>query len=96
MEIYYKAPFKKFVKKQPRPFQFIIEDEVDKIKYNSSIGNQKSGDLSKFRIHKFSFKRQIFLIAYLIVEDTLIHFYKIGAHESFYSELKRYIKEIGE
>jgi len=31
MEIFYKSPFRKFVKKQTRPFQLVIEDEVERI-----------------------------------------------------------------
>jgi hypothetical protein len=34
MQIFYKPPFRKFVKRQTRPFQLIIEDEVEKIANN--------------------------------------------------------------
>ena len=93
MEIFYKPPFRKFVKKQTRPFQLVIEDEVEEVVANPGIGNSKKGDLSGFRVHKFAFKTQIFLIAYRVMEDDIL-FYMIGPHENFYRELKRYLKEV--
>jgi mRNA-degrading endonuclease RelE of RelBE toxin-antitoxin system len=93
MEIYYKPPFRKFVKKQARPFQLVIEDEVEEVVANPSIGNSKKGDLSGFRVHKFAFRTQNFLIAYRVMEDDIL-FYMIGPHENFYRELKRYLKEV--
>ena len=93
MEIFYKPPFRKFVKKQTRPFQLVIEDEVEEVVANPGIGNSKKGDLSGFRAHKFAFKTQKFLIAYRVMEDDIL-FYMIGPHENFYRELKRYLKEV--
>ena len=89
----YKPPFRKFVKKQVRPFQLAIEDEVEKIATEPTLGDMKKGDLAGFRVHKFSYKRQTFLIAYLIQERELV-FFKIGPHENFYRELKKYLKEL--
>ncbi len=93
MKIFYKPPFRKFVKKQTRPFQLVIEDEVEKIVTNPDIGNSKKGDLIGFRVQKFSFKSQKFLIAYRL-QGTEIMFFKIGPHENFYRELKKYLREV--
>lgn len=93
MEILYKPPFRKFVKKQTRPLQLAIEDEIEKIAKNRSIGELKIGDLQGFQVHKFRFQRQNFLIAYRVIESDIL-FYLIGPHENFYRELKRYLKEI--
>ena len=90
---FYKPPFRKFVKKQARPFQLVIEDEVEKVIINSEIGESKKGDLKGFRIHKFSFKKNLFLIAYRFQGSDLV-FFMIGPHENFYRELKRYLKEV--
>ena len=89
----YKSPFRRFVKKQSKPFQLVIEDEIEKIQDNPDIGESKKGDLLGFRIHKFIFRRQQFLIAYISRKNDLI-FYLIGAHENFYRKLKRYLKEV--
>jgi mRNA-degrading endonuclease RelE of RelBE toxin-antitoxin system len=93
MEKFYKPPFRKFVKKQSRPFQLVIEDEVEKIAAKPDLGDAKKGDLSGFRVHKFSYKKQNLLIAYDIQNADII-FFKIGPHENFYRELKKYIKEL--
>ena len=93
MEILYKSAFRKFVKKQTRPIQLAIEDEIEKIVRNPAVGETKTGDLQGFQVHKFKFQRQTLLIAYRSTESDIL-FYLIGTHENFYRELKRYLKEI--
>jgi len=93
MAILFKPPFRKFVKEQSRPFQLAIEDEVDSILNDPDIGEVKKGDLSGFKVHKFNFKGQQFLIAYLSENNNII-LYMIGSHENFYLKLKRYLKEV--
>ena len=93
----YKRPFAQFVKKQSKPFQAAIEDEVTFICENPETGEAKIGDLAGIRVHKFKFNRQEYLIAYSqsvdeTVQILLIDFYKIGSHENFYSELKKYLQ----
>jgi plasmid stabilization system protein ParE len=92
----YKKPFTQFVKKQAKPFQAAIEDEVLLICENPELGELKVGDLAGIRVYKFKFNRQEYLIAYRhnaeTIEILLIDFYKIGTHENFYTELKKYLK----
>jgi len=71
MKLLIKSPFRRFVKKQSRPFQLVIEDEVEKVLNNPDIGEAKKGDLSGFNVHKLNFKGQQFLIAYLLA--CIIH-----------------------
>jgi hypothetical protein len=91
MALLFKLPFRKFVRKQSRPFQLAIEDEVENILNEPDIGEAKKGDLSGFKVHKFNFKGQPFLIAYLSEKNNII-LYMIGSHEDFYLKLKRYLK----
>ena len=93
MNVLYKSAFRKFVKKQSRPFQLVIEDEAERILKDPEMGEAKKGDLAGFRVHKFSFHKQQYLIAYKVLKSDLI-FYMIDNHENFYRELKRYIKEV--
>ena len=93
MLISYKPPFKKFVKKQTRSFQLVIEDEVETIIQNPLTGEGKKGGLSGFRIHKFSYQGQKFLLSYVIQTGGIV-FFTIGSHENFYRELKKYLKEV--
>jgi hypothetical protein len=92
MKSFYKPPFRKFVKKQTRPLQLSIEDEIEKILENPRIGESKRGDLLGFRVHKFSFKKQRLLIAYKVSPNEML-FYMVGSHENFYRNLKKYVKE---
>lgn len=91
MELEYKPPFHHFVKKQPRPFALALRDETQKIIKQPDLGEAKVGDLAGIRVHKFTFNRQQYLMAYSHAEGILI-FYLVGAHENFYDELKRYLK----
>ncbi len=93
MDTFYKTPFRKFVKKQNRAFQLVIEDEAEKIRDYPTVGEAKKGDLAGFLVHKFIFQKQEYLIAYQLLQDCIIY-YMIGTHENFYRELKRYIKEV--
>ena len=91
METFYKPPFKKFVKKQSRPLQLSIEDEIEKIIENSALGQTKKGDLQGFQVHKFAYKKQQFLVAYRVFKSQVL-FYMVGPHENFYRTLKKYVK----
>lgn len=93
MQPFYKSPFKRYVKKQPRPFQLIIEDEIEIICKDTTIGEEKSGDLAGFRVHKFFFRKQEYLIAYKD-QGSSITVYMIDTHENFYKNLKRYVREV--
>ncbi|MEW6408965.1 MAG: type II toxin-antitoxin system RelE/ParE family toxin [Nitrospirota bacterium] len=93
MGVFYKPAFRKFVKKQTRAFQLVIEDEIEKINSNPDIGETKRGDLSGFKVHKFVFNKQEYLIAYKLQNNIRV-VYKIGTHENFYRELKHYIREV--
>jgi len=93
MSVFYKSAFRRFVKKQARPFQLVIEDETEKILKDPEIGEVKKGDLAGFRVYKFIFQKQKYLIAYKVQNKDVI-FYMIDTHENFYRELKRYIREV--
>jgi len=92
MEKLFVPAFRRFVKKQFLPLQLAIQDEVDGIGDNPGIGEEKKGDLTGFRVHKFRFHQQEYLIAYEIEKVNLI-FVMIGTHENFYRNLKKYKKE---
>lgn len=94
----YKKPFVQFVKKAHKPLQLAIEDEVEELCAVPELGEAKVGDLAGIRVHKFRFNRQEYLIAYRLnvkgvaPEVLWIDFYKVGSHENFYDELKKYLR----
>lgn len=64
----YKRPFATFVKKQHKPFQAVIEDDVLEVCANPAMGEAKVGDLEGILVHKFSYKKQLYLMAYHLPE----------------------------
>ena len=92
MDLFFTPTCKRFIKKQTAPFQLAIQDEVDGVRSNPEIGESKKGDLAGCRVHKFTFRKQLYLMAYRIEEDA-IFFYMIGTHENFYRDLKKYLSE---
>jgi hypothetical protein len=62
----FKRPFSQFVKKQPKPFQAVIEDKVNQVCEAPEIGELKTGDLAGIRVHKFRYNRQEYLMAYYV------------------------------
>ena len=60
----YRRPFSLFVKKQYKPFQAVIEDEVVAVCTAPDIGEAKTGDLVGISVHKFTYQRQLYLMAY--------------------------------
>ena len=94
MNILQMPRFKRHVKRLPRPFQQVVLDAVEDVVANPVVGELKTGDLKSFRVYKFIMNRQLTLIAYKLENDSLV-FYLVGAHENFYKNLKKYLKETG-
>ena len=79
--------FIRFKKKSHKNLQLEIDEQVKKILENPELGELKKGDLRGIRVHKFTFKTQLYLISYEAVGKTL-NLYVIGTHENFYQRLK--------
>ena len=92
MEALFTPAFRRFVKKQSVPLQLAVQDEVDRIIADPDIGEGKKGDLAGFRVHKFRFHKQEYLIAYEAGDERLL-IVMIGTHENFYRDLKNYQRE---
>ncbi len=102
----FKPPFSRFVKKAHKPLKLAIDDAVDEVCADVSVGEAKVGDLAGVWVYKFKFNRQEYLMAYrppapgqaldrTSVELLTIDFYQLGLHENFYDDLKRYLKTEG-
>ncbi|MEA3355722.1 MAG: type II toxin-antitoxin system RelE/ParE family toxin [Candidatus Bipolaricaulota bacterium] len=85
--------FNRIKKKLPEPLRLEIDDQVNRICENPTIGKLKTGDLKNVRIHKFTHLGQLYLLAYTVDEtDKVVYLLAIGGHENFYRDLKRYLK----
>ena len=80
-------------KKLPQNLRDEIDRQVDQICEDPRIGVQKTGDLKRVWVHKFSFLGQQYLLAYAFDETTMnATLLAAGGHENFYRDLKRYLK----
>ena len=67
-----------------------LDKAVREITQDPEIGTMKIGDLSGVRVYKFKSMQSLILLAYEIIENSLI-LYTFGSHQNFYRELKKYI-----
>ncbi|ATA20985.1 ParE-like toxin of type II ParDE toxin-antitoxin system [Gibbsiella quercinecans] len=93
VDVYQSRRFEKTIDKLPEPLQEIVEDEIDVIIANPEIGEQKKGDLSFLRVHKFQLNNRLTLLGYSWVEDKLeLYLLSVGPHENFYQDQKTHRK----
>ena len=95
MQIVQTGQFKKSYKKL-QPNQLPETNAAIKlIIENPNIGEQKHGDLSWLKVHKFKIHGQLTLIGYSIPDENIIQndnatltFVALGPHENFYRNIK--------
>ncbi|MCT8344102.1 type II toxin-antitoxin system RelE/ParE family toxin [Photorhabdus kleinii] len=93
IEVYETRRFSKALSKLSEDLLTIVEDEIDRIIDNPEIGEQKKGDLSFLRVHKFKLNNQLTLLGYCWVEEKIeLYLLNFGSHENFYQEQKRHRK----
>lgn len=93
VDVYQSRRFEKTIDKLPEPLQEIVEDEIDVIIANPEIGEQKKGDWSFLRVHKFQLNNRLTLLGYSWVEDKLeLYLLSVGPHENFYQDQKTHRK----
>ena len=92
MAIYQSKSFAQKVKKMRKPEKEILDQEVQRIAQNPSIGEEKKkGDLTGVFVHKFNIETAQYLLAYRNISEDL-ELVMIGPHESYYRDLKQYLK----
>ena len=91
MRIFQSRSFEKKVKKMSKSEKDALDREVKRIAEDSSLGEEKKGDLKEVFIHKFKLKTTQYLLAYRKVGGDL-ELVMIGPHENYYRDLKQYLK----
>ena len=91
MRIFQSRSFEKKVKKMSKSEKDALDREVKRIAEDSSLGEEKKGDLKDVFIHKFKLKTTQYLLAYRKVGGDL-ELVMIGPHENYYRDLKEYLK----
>lgn len=92
MKVQLTISFKRLAKKLHRNQIVLLEDAIEKVQNNPTIGELKVGDLAGIRVHKFNLLHQLILLAYFYDEKEQITLLWFGSHENFYRDLKNQIK----
>lgn len=89
ISVYQSRRFEKTLSKLSEAHLKDVEDQIDIIIADPDIGEQKKGDLSYLRVHKFRLNKQLALLGYAWVEDELeLYLLQLGSHENFYQKMK--------
>jgi mRNA-degrading endonuclease RelE of RelBE toxin-antitoxin system len=82
--------FKKAVKKLKPSQKKDLDSAIKDIMGKPALGEQKKGDLSFLRVHKFKMDKQLTLLGYSFNDGTLtLELMTLGSHENFYRDIKR-------
>ena len=91
IKVYQTRLFRNQKKKLKKNYIKALDKAIESIRENPKIGQQKTGDLARVWVYKFSIVNQQFLLAYLWDEKSRI-LIALGTHENFYRDLKKSIK----
>jgi mRNA interferase RelE/StbE len=81
---YFRRTYKRLHSNQLKP----VNGAIRRITADPLCGEEKKGDLSGVRVHKFKVGDQQFLLAYEFDADNL-SLLALGVHENFYRDLKK-------
>ena len=70
----------------------LLEDAIEVIQNDPTLGELKVGDLAGIRVYKFNLLHQLILLAYFYDEKEQVTLLWFGSHENFYRELKNQMK----
>ena len=83
--------FSRHVKKMHRQEKLALDEAVQHILLDPSIGEMKLGDLAGVQVFKYKYNAQIYLLAYEYVERVLVlTLIDHGTHKNFCRDLKRH------
>jgi len=91
MKIYQSRSFEKRVQKFNKAEKLKLDNEINQIIQNPSIGTEKKGDLRGIFVHKFNLLNQLYLLAYRFSSDSL-ELIMIGPHQNYYRDFKTHLK----
>ncbi|MFA0053649.1 MULTISPECIES: type II toxin-antitoxin system RelE/ParE family toxin [Vibrio] len=81
--------FKKSVKKLHKNQKLDLDKAIRELIKNPYLGEQKKGDLSFLRVHKFKMVKQLTLLGYSYENGTVtMELMALGSHENFYRDVK--------
>jgi mRNA-degrading endonuclease RelE of RelBE toxin-antitoxin system len=89
IDVYETNRFTKALTKLSESALQAVEDEIEQIIDNPTIGELKKGDLSYMRVHKFKVDSGLVLLGYSWMEEKLeLYLLSVGPHVNFYRDAK--------
>ena len=90
MIVLQKGEFKKAYKRLHENQLEAVNEAIERVIENPALGEQKKGDLVRFRVYKFPVLDQIYLLAYVHDEgENTLTLSTFGPHANFYRDLKK-------
>ena len=90
LDVLQTTSFKKSVKKLHKNQKADLDNAVRELMDNPLLGEQKKGDLSFMRVHKFKMVKQLTLLGYSYEDGTVVlELITFGSHENFYRDVKK-------
>jgi mRNA-degrading endonuclease RelE of RelBE toxin-antitoxin system len=84
------ASFRKAVKKLHQNQKRDLDKAVKELIENPLLGEQKKGDLSFLRVHKFKMVKQLTLLGYSYEDGTVtLELIALASQENFYRDVKK-------
>lgn len=82
--------FRKSVKRLKANQKKDLDGAVRDLINNPELGEQKKGDLSFLRVHKFKMTKQLMLLGYQYdAGELILELMALGSHENFYRDIKK-------
>jgi mRNA interferase RelE/StbE len=91
MKILQSRSFQNSVKKFGKNEKKTLDEEIQKIANDPSVGVGKRGDLRSVSVHKFKIQSKKYLLSYREKDENL-ELIMLGPHENYYRDLKNYLK----
>lgn len=67
-----------------------VDQAVDTVAQDPTVGERKKGDLADLCVYKFWSQNQLYLLGYSVNDEIrLIYLEALGPHENFFRDLKR-------
>jgi mRNA-degrading endonuclease RelE of RelBE toxin-antitoxin system len=89
MQILQSASFRKKVRRFSKQEKNILDNQIQKIIKNLTIGQEKKGDLRGVYVLKFKIHTTQYLLSYRLNKDNL-ELIMIGPHENYYRNISSY------
>ena len=91
MRIIQSRSFERKVKRFREQEKKILDQQIQEILDNPTIGQEKKGDLRGVYVHKFKIQTIQYLLSYRFAGDNL-ELVMLGPHENYYRDLKIYLQ----